>query len=204
LVVPDCNGISLSPEGQRVAVTSTVSFLNAPSELTVFDALSGAVMQTVNLTHMWNVYTTAWQDASPVANYAVFGQGCSGTLGVPVIAAGQNSRPALGTTFVLDVQNLPFGMALVATGLSISMTGSGVPLPLDLSIIAMNGCTQYVDAMVLDLVQGAGSAATWSFAIPNNSNLFGFTFYNQAFSLDPAANLFGFAASNAGESRIGF
>ncbi|MFN3240269.1 MAG: hypothetical protein ACE37K_02025 [Planctomycetota bacterium] len=204
LTIPDANGISLSPDDTRAAVTSTQTFLSTPSELTVFDVVSGGVLQTVTLAAMWNVYTTAWQDASPIATYAPFGVGCSGSLGVPALAAQAGSRPALGATFSLTIDNLPFSSALVATGLSNTQTGGGLPLPLDLTVLGMTGCTQYVDALVLDFVVGAANQADWSWAIPNQPDLFGATFFNQAFAFDPAANGFGWTASNAGGGALGF
>lgn len=204
LTVPDCNGISLSPDGTRAAVSSTATFLSTPSELTVFDVNTGAVLSNTVLSAMWNVYTTAWQDASPVASYETFGSGCNGTLGVPTLSAAPTSRPALGTTFDVELNNLPFGIAAMASGLSSSVTSGGLPLPLDLTVIGMTGCSQLVDAMILDLVSDPGSSGTWSWAIPNNPNIFGFTFFNQAFVLDPAANSFGFTATNAGMGTLGF
>lgn len=204
LTIPDANGISLSPDSTRAAITSTQTFLNAPSELTIVDAFSGAVIQNVTLSAMWNVYTTAWQDASPVASYAPFGTGCVGALGVPTLAAQAASRPALGSNFSLAIGNLPFSTALVATGLSSTQTGGGLPLPLDLTVLGMTGCTQYVDALVLDFVVGAGNQADWTWAIPNQPDLFGALFFNQAFAFDPAANGFGWTASNAGAGVLGF
>lgn len=204
LSVPDCNGASLSPDDTKVAVTSTATFLSAPSNLTVLDAASGAVINTTPLSIHWNVYTTAWQDASPVATYSAFGMGCSGSLGTPQITAAANSRPALGSTLVVDVDNLPFGIAVMATGFSATTTSSGLPLPLDLSIVGMSNCSQLVDAPRLDLVTGSGSGANWSWTIPNNANFFGYEFFNQAFALDPAANAFGFTSSNAASGIIGY
>ncbi len=67
----------------------------------------------------------------------------------------------------------------------------------------MTGCSQYVDALVLDYVTGGTTTATWSWAIPNNPILFGYEFYNQGFSLDPSANSFGFVASNAAVGKLG-
>jgi hypothetical protein len=67
----------------------------------------------------------------------------------------------------------------------------------------MTGCTQYVDALVLNYITGS-TTATWSWSIPNTPSLFGARFYNQAFSLDPGANSFGFTASNAATGKIGF
>lgn len=204
LVVPNCDGISLSPDNTRVAVTSTATFLSTPSKLTIFDAFGGNVLHSVVLSQMWNVYTTAWQDASPTATYSPFGQGCAGSLGVPAIAAIPGSRPALGSTFQVQAGNLTFGVAAMATGLSNTMTTAGIPLPFDLSIVGMTGCSQLVDALILDLIQGPGFTATWSWAIPSDPSIFGYSFFNQAFSLDPAANAFGFVASNAGHGVLGF
>lgn len=204
LSVPDCNGISLSPDDSRVAMTSTQVFLNTPSELHIVDAASGVSLQTTTLNAMWNVYTTAWQDASPVAGYMEFGSGCAGSLGTPTLTAAPGSRPALGSTFEAEIGNLPFGAALMATGLSATVTSGGIPLPLNLSFLGMTGCTQYVDTLVLDFVTSASSTATWSWSIPNDTSLFGLVFFNQGFSLDPGANSFNFAASNAAMGTLGF
>ena len=94
LTVPNCDGISLSPDNSRVAVSSTATFLSTPSELVIFDAATGSVLQIITLTSMWNVYTTAWQDASPIASYTEFGQGCPGSLGTPLLTAAVNSTRA--------------------------------------------------------------------------------------------------------------
>jgi hypothetical protein len=104
----------------------------------------------------------------------------------------------------VDVDNLPFGIAVMATGFSATTTSSGLPLPLDLSIVGMSNCSQLVDAPRLDLVTGSGSGANWSWTIPNNANFFGYEFFNQAFALDPAANAFGFTSSNAASGIIGY
>lgn len=203
LTAPNCDGISLSPDSSRVAMTSTATFLSTPSKLIIADASSGIQLQSTTLNTMWNVYFTAWQDASPIADYTPFGSGCTGSIGTPTLTAAPGSRPAIGSTFDADVSNLPLGAALMATGLSNTFTSGGLPLPLSLSILGMTGCTQYVDALVLDYFTGS-TTATWSWSIPNTPILFGARFYNQAFSLDPGANSFGFAASNAATGKIGF
>ncbi|HEX6810881.1 MAG TPA: hypothetical protein VF384_04585 [Planctomycetota bacterium] len=204
LTVPNCNGISLSPEGTRVAVTSTPASVSPPGTLVIFDAQSGAVLHTVPLGQMWNIYTTAWQDASPTATYTQYGSGCAGTLGVPVLQAAAGSRPALGSTFTTDVLNLPFGIGLVSIGLSSSMTSTMLPLPAPLAVIGMPGCELLADPLILNLVSAPGTSATWSWALPALPALFGASFFNQAFSLDPAANPFGFTASNGGAGWIGY
>ena len=204
LSVPNADGISLSPDELRAAVTSTATFLSSPSELKVVDVFSGLLLQTATLSSMWNVYTTAWQDASAVASYSVFGSGCAGSLGAPSLAAQAGSRPSLGGTFSLSVAGLPLDLALMATGLSDTATGAGVALPLDLSILGMPGCSQRIDAAQVDVVLGSGGSATWSWSLPSQPSLFGAVFYNQAFVLDPAANAFGWTTSNAGVGSLGF
>ena len=204
LTVPNCNGISLSPEDGRVAVTSTTASVSPPGTLVIFDAVSGAVLHSVPLGNMWNIYTTAWQDASPTASYTQYGTGCAGALGVPVLQATPGSRPALGTTFTADVLHLPFAIALVTLGLSNTMTSTSLPLPFPLDVIGMPGCHLLADPLVLNLAVGTGSSASWSWTLPSSPDVFGITFFNQAFSLDPAANPFGFTVSNGGAGFIGY
>ncbi|MBL8754314.1 MAG: hypothetical protein JNK15_13515 [Planctomycetes bacterium] len=204
VVAPNCNGLSLSPEATRACVTSTPASVSPPGTLIVFDVTSGGVLHTVPLGAMWNIYTTAWQAESPTATFDAFGVGCTGSSGVPVLAAATGSRPALGTTFVTEVSNLPYGIAVLQIGFSNTLTSTNVPLPLDLTILGMPGCNLLVDPLAAFVLSGPGSTASWSWALPGGQSLFGATFFAQAFSLDPAANAFGFAASNGGAGKLGY
>jgi hypothetical protein len=204
LAIPNANGISLSPDGTRAAVTSTPQQVAPPGTLVVFDVLTGALLQSVPLGTMWNIYTTAWQDGSPTASYEPFGSGCAGTLGVPTLAALAGSRPALGTTFTAVAGNLPFGVAVLQVGLSNTFTSGSVPLPLALDSIGMTGCALLVDPLVPFALVQPGTSATWSWALPANPVLFGAQFFSQAFPLDPAANAFGFTASNGTIGTLGY
>lgn len=195
VAAPNCNGISLSPDGARGAVTSTPASVTPPGTLLVFDAATGAVLQTVALGNMWNIYTTAWQDGSPLATTAAFGAGCAGALGVPTLAATGGTRPALGSTFTVLADGLPFGIAVLQFGLSNTLMGGAVPLPLPLASIGMPGCDLLVDPLASFVLVGAGTSATWSWPLPATPGLFGVAFYQQAFPLDPAANALGFSAS---------
>lgn len=136
------------------------------------------------------------------ARFAAYGAGCAGALGVPQFSAQPGSRPVLGQTLQTNIANLPFGLALVALGASNTASG-GLPLPLDLTLIGMPGCNLLADPVVTDLVGGAGATATWSFAVPNLGALFGLSLFGQAFSVDPAANAFGFTTSNGGRIKLG-
>jgi len=136
------------------------------------------------------------------AQFTAYGAGCAGALGVPQFAAQPGSRPALGQTLLADIGNLPFGLALVGLGVS-NTTSAGLPLPLDLTLAGMPGCNLLADPLVTDFVAGAGATATWSLAVPAQSALVGLLLYGQAFSVDPAANAFGFTASNGARIRVG-
>lgn len=204
VVAPNCDGLSLSPENTRACVTSTPQSVAPPGTLIVFDASNGGVLQTVPLGNMWNIYTTVWQDASPTATFLPFGAGCPGTLGVSTLAAAIGSRPALGTTFTAEATNLPFGIAVIDVGFSNTVTSGGAPLPLSLSFVGMTGCSLLVDPLATFAMVGAGTVASWSWALPNNSSLFAAQFFAQAFPLDPAANTLGFTASNGGVGTLGF
>lgn len=137
-----------------------------------------------------------------MASYTSFGAGCSGSLGVPTLQAAAGVEPAIGSTFQIEVGNLPTNLALMAFGLS-NTTSGALPLPLDLGVIGMPSCQLLVDPVVIEAIVGAGNLATWTWNVPNNPSLSGLSFYNQAFSFDPPANGFGFAASNGGEGSLG-
>ena len=68
----------------------------------------------------------------------------------------------------------------------------------------MSGCSQLVDAQVIDFFAGAGGAASWTWTLPSQPSLFGAVFYNQAFAIDPAANAFGWTVTNGGVGTVGF
>lgn len=201
--LPNCDAVSLSMDGTRLAVTTTPVFLQTPSYVVVLDAQSGVQLQRVTLSTAWNVYTTAWQEASPTATYVPFGVGCSGQLGIPLLAAAPGSRPALGSTFVATIHGVPNGVAIMATGLSNTTYGGGPPLPLGLTQFGLTGCTLFVDPMATQLLLTGTGAATWSWSIPTSTIWFGTSFYNQGFVLDSSANSAGFVASNAAAGWMG-
>jgi hypothetical protein len=101
-----------------------------------------------------------------------------------------------------DLANVPLGLGLV--GLGFSKTASGaLPLPFDLSIIGMTGCNLLADPVVTEVVAGAGPTVPWSFAIPPIPSLLGFVLFAQGFVFDPAANAFGFTATNGARIKLG-
>jgi hypothetical protein len=94
------------------------------------------------------------------------------------------------------------GRRIGAAGLSDTRSG-GLPLPLPLGALGMTGCVLLVAALQLDAVPGSGSTVAWSWTLPAGSALLGLRCFQQGFVLDPAANPFGFVASNAAAATIG-
>ena len=127
------------------------------------------------------------------AGYGFFGDGCAGSLGKTIMPA--SSQPTLGGTLTVGLDNLPFGVAVMVVGVGNS-SWNGLPLPVDLGFLGAPGCPLRVSVDATDAVVGAGTTATWSFAVPNTPSLSGFKLYNQAAVLD-ASNAFGFVTSNA-------
>ncbi len=187
-----CNGPSVSFDGSRFAFIANYG-------LYIVDATTGAQLQFAPAT---GGLFTAWQDLRPSATYTTYGTGCSGAAGVPtLVAAAATPRPVVGATFNLEISNLPFGIALVGTGFS-NTTYNGLPLPLPLDALGMPNCTLWAAPEVLTAVVGS-PLAPWSLVIPGSPTLYGLQFFNQAFSLDAAANSLGITASNAAAAVLG-
>jgi sugar lactone lactonase YvrE len=107
---------------------------------------------------------------------------------------GQNSqRPVIGTTFNLQVSNIPAGSL---AGIEII----GPPLPgggLDLTPAGMPGCFLYVSPILIALpFSTAGSSANIPLALPNDPSLVGGQVPVQAISVSPGVNSMGVATSN--------
>lgn len=135
------------------------------------------------------------------AEYTTFGAGCPGALGVPTLAASPGSVPGLGTTLSVDLGNLPVGIGIMITGLSNTLAGGSLPLPLSLASVGWPGCDLLVDPLVTSTLVGTGTSATWTLAIPNQASLVGFELFNQGASLDTGPA--GLAFSNGGRARVG-
>lgn len=136
------------------------------------------------------------------ATFGPYGAGCAGSLGAPTWAAQPGSRPVIGGVLDTNLANLPFGVGLIGLGAS-NTTSGGLPLPLDLTVIGMPGCSLLADPVATNTVIGVGTTATWSLPVPAAPSLVGAVLYGQGFALDPGVNAFGFTASNAGRIKIG-
>lgn len=134
--------------------------------------------------------------------FVPYGAGCTGTLGVPTLAAAAGSRPSLGSVFQLNLGNLPLDVGLVGMGFTDATSGP-FPLPMDLTMFGMGGCSLLADPAVTSFVVGTANTATAVLGIPLDPGLQGLQIYTQGFSLDPTANGAGLTVSNAGRVRIG-
>ncbi len=141
-----------------------------------------------------------------VAAFVGSGGGCAGAAGVPSLAAAAGSSPVLGTTFQLAVTNVPAATPLVLgiAGFStIEQTAGAYPLPLELGVIGMPGCSQRVSTDVVVALAASGGSAPWVLPIPPSPLLTGFTFHVQALVPDAGVNAFGATTSDAGTAIVG-
>ena len=107
--------------------------------------------------------------------------------------------PRIGRTFELRVRNLPVNLAALGMGLQ----RQAAPIPL--AAIGMPGCSLGIQVDAVALLAGQGAEATFQMPIPDQVNLVGLHFYQQALVLDPAAgNGFGAVVSEASEGVIGY
>jgi len=150
-------------------------------------------------------FADTWEYIGPsLSTFTSFGKGCAATTTPTALSA--TTLPRIGTTFTLSVSNLqPFYPGLLLFGFSNS-TWNGVPLPLDLSFLGMNGCNLLVSWDLQVAFYAGPSGGTWDLPLPlpNDPTLAGLTFYNQAWVLDPKANAFGVGTSNGGKGVIGY
>lgn len=123
------------------------------------------------------------------ATFSTFGTGCAGAFGIPTLAAANGSRPTIGTTFQMQLANLPpspFNVVFGLVGYSNSST-AGVPLPRSLSVYGLPAaCTQYIDPFsgLTQQIVNRGGQADWGLPIPNAPYLQGFPIYLQGFVFD--------------------
>jgi hypothetical protein len=150
------------------------------------------------------LFHLTWTYAPEVtATTRAFGSGCVGSAGVPVLAPGVGQRPWIGDGYRQLASNLPAGsLAVFKLGVSDQWWG-GLPLPFDLSIIGMTGCTEYVSNDVLVGVSTGAGSAGFTFPLPDNPSLRGARLFTQVFTVDPTANVFGATTTNAIEARLG-
>lgn len=138
-----------------------------------------------------------------VAVYAPFGTGCPGRVGTPQLTNFAGDLPGIGTTFTAELSMVPdSSIAFGILGLSNTMI-NGAPLPIDLGIIGIPGCTLYIDSRRQTLLSIAGERALWDTVLPADPSFLGQVFYQQALVVE---DIFGggrFSMSNAALGVVG-
>ncbi|HEX6943204.1 MAG TPA: kelch repeat-containing protein [Gemmatimonadaceae bacterium] len=150
----------------------------------------------------WTVLNDTWLYTAPgvVASFVPFGTGCLGTGGVPTLAAAPGQLPWIGSTFTMDLTNLPnpgVGLAFGFIGLA------ALPSPVSLVVIGMPGCSAYIDPIVAATLPTAGGGASWPFGIPSNLALEGAHFFVQGIVIDLGVNPASLTVTNAGDGTVG-
>ncbi len=139
---------------------------------------------------------------SAVATMLTFGSGCPGSNSIaPTLEF--TAPPALGTTCAIVLAGaLANAPAALIFGSSRAADPFG-PLPRDLGLVGMPGCTQYTDlaGSLLALASGAG-VASLQLVVPNTPALAGARAPVQWLCLDAGANAFGATTSNGGELYV--
>ena len=146
-----------------------------------------------------------FENTRPEATFTTFGSGCPGPMGTPSLQqAVPDSRPVLGETLMLRLQQLPSPVFVGFLGLS-NEIGFGVPglplLPFDLSSLGMPGCELLVSTELASIVL---FGSFWLLPIPNERSLSGLPLNIQAVVQDPNANSLGFTVTNAATATVGF
>ncbi len=182
-------------------LTGNVTYTGPDFSITCGNGKSAPFNATANANRGFNG-RIHYSTAGPVglAGYGFFGAGCAGTLGIPRVQ--NTSLPTIGGTLNTTLTNLQAGVAVMVVGVSNTVTGGVLPLPLDLAAFGAPGCRLRVSLDVTDTVIGAGNTANWSFGVPNNPAFIGFQLFNQAASLD-TTNAFGFVMSDAYAWMVG-
>ena len=148
-------------------------------------------------------FNDTWEyDPGTVARWTRFGSGCVGTSGPPTLGPVSGALPIVGTTFVLELLAVPGAVAAVSIGFS-NVQWNGNTLPYGLGALGMTGCTLHVSPDVMFFAPATAGRATLAWALTNNTNLIGVTFFNQGFVLDPGINPVGATVSNAGAGIVG-
>lgn len=139
-----------------------------------------------------------------VGGFQVFGQGCGGPSGPPLLSFG--GVPELGRSFVVRVTNLnptPGLFGILAVGFSATQWPAGA-LPASLAPWGLSGCTLYVSSEGIDGMMGSNGISARSYFVPNSPGWLGARLHYQYFGLDPtAANPVGAVVSNGGTVRLG-
>jgi len=138
-------------------------------------------------------------------SFTALGAGCPGPTGTPLLAPAGGNMPRTGSSFVLQLSGLPsspINRPFLFTGTNVSSWG-GVPLPVDLGVFGMSGCTAWIAPDFTAVLVNQGGTAWATFAIPMGAPLVGARFFAQGAVLVPGFNAGSLVVSNAGAGLVG-
>lgn len=157
-------------------------------------ATSGIVLHDV--AHVLAVGFRGGQQATA----GTFGTGCAAPQRQPLSLAAL-SRPVLGASFDVGVDNLPPGTVLGVFVLGLAP----IPAGLDLGALGAPGCRQYValpgSSSVVFVPLGAVGLHAWS--LPAQGSLAGLAFAVQGAAAVPGVNALGLLTSNGVDAVLG-
>ncbi len=125
---------------------------------------------------------------------AIFGDGVK-PLTLSSLAG---DRPILGTTFDMQVREIPATATIGAMIYSWTQRNPGT----DLTSIGMAGCFQHLDIDASFIFVASGSTAKIQFGVPNVPMLVGWHVYTQAVVLGATTTTLGALSSNGGDMLI--
>lgn len=127
--------------------------------------------------------------------------GCAGSAGTPLLtnrSAVSGSMPVLGSTFCLDVRNLPIG------AVTIRLLGfSPLPTPFDLGPLGAPTCFIRATPVSTDLAVAGAGTDLWTLVLPPNPLFLSLPLAAQVAVFDPAANTLGLSVSNLATGVVG-
>ena len=138
---------------------------------------------------------------------STFGVGCQGSNGLTLaLNVAQGSTGTLGHLLQCDLANVPVFFSISYGQLGFNKDSfNGLPLPLDLGIVGLPGCTAMVApdlSFPLGLPNSSGTAV-WNLNIPNQAFLLGMQVYLQGLSFEAPGFSRWASVSNGLTVRIG-
>lgn len=155
-----------------------------------------------NFTHSetWEITLPSYSSAHP------YGTGCSGSVGVPLLAADPSTRAKVGSSLRLVLSNIPNNPLNVPFGAYDFQAShfSGMSIPAELSSLGLPGCHALTGAQAIEMLQAAVNTneTSWVLPIPNIPALVNVSVYLQGFVLENQPGRFA-SLSNGLRVRIG-
>ena len=192
--------LEFSYQGQLLGSIQSTPFPVAQAKFFAFTGSFDSVLIRGNTAQAnWVAPGLYIQNATP---WEPFGQGCPGSNGIPTLQLA--SIPAIGSTFALDVINVPTAPSLWLMSIGLSNTNDPAfgTLPWDMTPLGAPGCSILSSIGDISIRSHNGGTASYTVPLPNLPTLTGVSFMNQAFLLDAATNGLGVIASNAGIATV--